>query len=73
MIFVQTDMRTSEEVAYVTCRKDDKIYIINRNARYLLGILYICGNKLKVEGEEHLFSCEKDALECLLEKVLQYE
>lgn len=73
MKYVSLNYTTSDEVTYITVKKQDTIYVINKNAKYVVGTLECYGDKYHVEGEDHIFLCEKDAIECLLEKVLEYE
>lgn len=59
-----------EETLIITARRGDKLLVINKNCRYQIGIINICGNKYQVEGDKHLFVDKGDAIECLLSKVL---
>jgi len=70
MRYKQINFITNDEIEYLTIRKDNQMFVINKNGRYIVGILDICGNKYRVEGEPHLFTSIRDALDCLLENVL---
>lgn len=61
---------TMDEVEYLAVQRDNQVFVINKKGRYMVGILNICGNRYKVDGEDHLFVSVKDAIECLLERVL---
>ena len=58
------------ETEIITARQGNRLLVINKNCHYLIGIINVCGNKYQLEGEEHIFVDKKDAIECLLNKVL---
>jgi hypothetical protein len=55
-----------EEILFTQCRRGNNIHIINKNARYELGIIHICGSNYTIDSEEKPFSHLRTAIECLI-------
>jgi abortive infection bacteriophage resistance protein len=58
--------KVMEEIIYVKARRGNDIVIINKEAKYELGVIHICGNHYLLDDDTKYYSHLNNAIESLI-------